>query len=310
MSALLCPSGLGRQLSRSGSVSGSERSPPDFPERLPPLSSGDQPQQPGSNLLPATHLSDQLVPDASFKDAAPRPSHTDFEVLRQAISHLRAERQAQLQQQKQQLLDLKPSKSSPPKPVCVGTSHTTAPPLCQGSPTEPVQLTTGRKAVAATLELIHSSLQLEPGEKEKRESRAEVPAEKRRKVGGGTEPGEQRDGGPEKKELLGKSCVTSNNDTSTLSSSQISAPATGSKQPDSTSEPSDQKGKASFSSAAKHEGASSDPVGGDRLVHRCASIPCVFALVYHMTESVTCKLLGRSHVSTLCLIYAEVRMKD
>ncbi|XP_044066398.1 protein TASOR isoform X2 [Siniperca chuatsi] len=275
---MLAPKRLGRQLSHSDSVLGSEPSPSIFPEHIHPLSSSDQPQhllqQSVSSLPPLSHLSDQLVPDASCKEGVPHHSGTDFEVLRFAISQLRAERQAQQLQQQQAELSINPIKGFLPNPICTGSRHTT-PLLGQGGPSESVQLTPGKKAVAATLELIHSALQLELGEEERREDGAETPTEGQRKGGsrGGGEPGDQRDGTPVRVENWGPS----NSDTSTPSSNQNTAAVTGpSNQIDSASDgrgKAAQQGEPAFLKAAKHgaakHGAASSsatacPVEGDR----------------------------------------------
>lgn len=235
-------SGLGRQLSHGDSVSGSERSPSVFPEHIHPLSSCDQPQQPDSGLPSLPHLSDQLVPDASSKDVVSQHSDTDFEVLRQAISQLRAERQAQLQQQ--QLLDsqtdcsISPLKNLLSDPICVGSGLTPLP-LGQGGPTE---------------------------------DRVAPPTERQRKAAGG-EAGDQRDGIPVKVVgLLRGNHGTSNSDASTPSSIQNTAAVAGpSNQPDSTSdrtEEVDQQEEPTFPNTANHGAASSStascPVGGNR----------------------------------------------
>lgn len=263
-------SSLGRQLSHNDSVSGSELSPSIFPEHIHPLSSRDQPQhllqQSGSSLPPLSHLSDQLVPDASCKEGVPHHSGTDFEVLRLAISQLRAERQAQMQQQQQAELSINPLKSFLHYPVCTG-SHL----LGQGGPSKSVQHTPGKKAVAATLELIHSALQPEQGEEERREDGAE--GQRRGGSQGGGEPGDQRGGTPIRVVgLLGGDQGPSNSDTSTPSSSQNTAAVTGpSYQTDSTNEgreKADQQGEPGFPKAARHGAASSSttacPIEGDR----------------------------------------------
>ncbi|KAK2861669.1 hypothetical protein Q5P01_001202 [Channa striata] len=269
MDDLLSPKGLSRQLSQGDS--GSEHCPSIFPEHLHPVSSCDQLQQTSSGLPALPHLSDQLVPDASCKDAVPQPSETDFEKLRQAISQFRAERRAQLQQQ---LLDshIECSSSPPtsvhPNPVCAGSGHIT-PPLGQGASAESVQLTPGRKAVAATLDLIHSSLQLELGEEGRREDRVVLPTDKPRK--GGAEPGDQCDDPPVKVAgvLRGKPDF-SNSDMSSSSQNKPSASGQGN-QPDSTSdrrENVDQQAEPALTNAAKQDAASSStyscPAGDDR----------------------------------------------
>ncbi|XP_040014622.1 protein TASOR isoform X7 [Xiphias gladius] len=235
-------------------------------EHIHPLSSGDQPQhllqQPGSSLLPLPHLSDQLVPDTSCTDGVPQHSDTDFEVLRLAISQLRAERQAQLlqQQQQQQQLDsqaelsINPLRSFLPNPICTGSGHTTTP-VGQGGPTELVQLTSGRKAVVDSLDRIHSALHPELGEGRRREDRVEPSTEgqrRRSRRGGGQGEGEPGEGTP----------------SSNQSTAKMRRP---SDQTDSTNvgrEGGDQQGDPTFPKAAKHGAASSStsscPVEGDR----------------------------------------------
>ncbi|XP_070696328.1 protein TASOR [Pempheris klunzingeri] len=265
---MLAPKGLSRQ--------SSEGSPSIFPENNSPLSSRDQPQhllqQVGSGLSPLSHLSDQLVPDASCKEAGPHHSGTDYEVLRLAISQLRAERQAQLQQQQQQQqqldsqaeLSINPLKSFLPK--CTGSGHTT-PPLGQRAPAEVGQHNPGENAVAATLELIHSELQLEPRKEERREDGAEG----WRRGGPGSR--DHRDGTPGRVVgLQGGHRGPSNSDTSTFSSNQNAAAVTGpSNQTNSSSdgrETAHHRGEPAFPKAAKHGAASSGttayPVESDR----------------------------------------------
>ncbi|XP_071351563.1 protein TASOR isoform X2 [Trachinotus anak] len=230
-------------------------------EHMHPLSTGDQPQQllqqSGSGLLPLPHLSDQLVPDASCKDGVPQPSDADLEVLRMAISQFRAERQAQLQQE-QQLdsqaeLSINPLRSFLPNP----SGHTT-PPVGQGGPAEAAQLTPGRKAVASTLELIHSGLQPELGEEKRRKDRAEPPTEGERR-------GRSRGGTPVRAVgLLGGNSDPSNSGTSTPSSNQ----STGRSDQTDSREKADPQSKPAFPEAAKHGAASSSSstcrVEGDR----------------------------------------------
>ncbi|XP_031157236.2 protein TASOR isoform X2 [Sander lucioperca] len=273
---VLAPKGLGRQLSHSDAVSGSERSPSIFPEHIHPLSSSDQPQhllqQSGSIVPTPSNLSDQLVPDASCKEGVPHHSDTDFEVLRLAISHLRAERQAQLQQQldSQAELSINSLKSSPPNLVGTGSGHTT-PLLAQGGPTESVNVTHDRKAVAATLELIHSALQQEPAEEERRKNGAEAPTEGRT-IGGSKGAGDQREGTPVRVVgLLGENRAPSNSDTSSLSSNQstaaVMAPSTQTDSTDDGREKANQKEEPVFPKTDKHAAASSSttaqPVEGD-----------------------------------------------
>ncbi|XP_073324924.1 protein TASOR [Pagrus major] len=252
---MLSPKGLGRQLSHSDSVS--EHSPSIFPEHIHPLSSRDQPQhllnQSGSGLPPLSHLSDQLVPDTSCKEGGPQPSGKDLEDLRLAISQLRAERQAQLQQQQrldsQAELSINPLKSLLPNPVSAGSRHTT-PPL---RPTESAPLNPGKKAVAATLEFIHSALQTEL-EDELRETGAEGRRPRGRR--------DQRDGTLVRTVgSLGGNLGPSKSDTSTASSNPNTAAVTEpSNQSDSTNdrrEKADQHGPAYSSTNAC-------PAEGDR----------------------------------------------
>ncbi|XP_026162783.1 uncharacterized protein tasora isoform X2 [Mastacembelus armatus] len=229
-------------------------------EHVHPLCSADHPQhlqQAGSSLRPLPHFSDQLVPDASCKDVAPQHSDRDYEVLRLAISHLRAERQAQ-QQQQLQLVDSQAecNISFLPNPVCTGSSQTSTPSV-PGDPTQSVQLTPGGKAVAATLELIHSSLQPELGEEERREVRVEPPIEGRH-VGG--EPGGQRDGAPVNVVgLLGENQIPSSIDTLTpLSSENRTESSDQSNLTGEGKERADQQGDPAF-----HKASSSCPVEGD-----------------------------------------------
>ncbi|XP_038553930.1 uncharacterized protein tasora isoform X3 [Micropterus salmoides] len=274
ISDMLSPKGLGRQLSHSDSLSGSERSPSIFPEHIHPLSSLDQPQhllqQSSPSLHPLSHLSDQLVPDTSCKEGVLHHSGTDFEVLRLAISQLRAERKAQLHELQQQQAKLC---SNPPKSFLSNTSctdsHSTSPLLGQRRPSESVQFTPGSKAVAATLELIHSALQPELGEEEMRADGAETPTEGWRSGGsrGGAERVDQRDGTP----IRVENWSPSNSDKSTTSSNQNTAAVTGpSNQIDSTKDgrgKANQQGEPAFSKGAIRSAASSSttvcPVEGD-----------------------------------------------
>ncbi len=251
----------------------SESSPSVSPEHIHLLPSCDQPQylvQQSSSSLPSlSHLSDQLVPDASYKDGVPYHSGKDLEDLRLAISQLRAERQAQLQQQQQQQRlesqaePIAPLKSFLPDSVLIG-SHCTTPPLGQAGPTESVQLTPGKKAVAATLDLIHSALQSELSEEE----RMEVQLEGQRSGG---EPGDKRAGTPVRVSgLLEGNLAPSNSDCSTLLSNQYTAAITGSsKRPDSTNDRREKADLPAFPETRKHDAATSTstacPAEGDRL---------------------------------------------
>lgn len=249
--------GLGGQLSHSDSVS--EHSPSIFPENVHSLSSRDQPQhllqQSASSLPPLSHLSDQLVPDTSCKEGMPHHSGKDFEDLRLAISQLRAERQAQLQQQHlDSHAELSTLKSFIPNPVRTGGHHTT-----QGGPGESVQLTSGKKAVAASLELIHSRLQSELSEEEKREARGEGWRSGGSQAGG-RETGDQRDGTPVRlMGSLGGNLGLSNSDTSLPPSNQNTATVTGQNNPKA-----DQHGESVFKHDAASSGITACPVEGDR----------------------------------------------
>ncbi|XP_027135126.1 uncharacterized protein tasora isoform X2 [Larimichthys crocea] len=257
MDDMLAPKGLGGQLSHSDSVS--EHSPSIFPENVHSLSSRDQPQhllqQSASSLPPLSHLSDQLVPDTSCKEGMPHHSGKDFEDLRLAISQLRAERQAQLQQQHlDSHAELSTLKSFIPNPVRTGGHHTT-----QGGPAESVQLTSGKKAVAASLELIHSRLQSELSEEEKREARGEGWRSGGSQAGG-RETGDQRDGTPVRlMGSLGGNLGLSNSDTSLPPSNQNTAAVTGQNNPKA-----DQHGESVFKHDAASSGITACPVEGDR----------------------------------------------
>lgn len=246
-------------------------------EHIHPLSSHDQSQhllqQSGSILPTLSRLSDQLVPDA--KDGVPPHSETEFEVLRQAISQLRAERQAQLQQQcdSQAELNINSLNSFLPNLVPAGSTHTTTPLLPHGGPTESGKVTHDRKAVAATLDLIHSVLQQEPVE-ERKNDRAGTPTEGRGRTGRsqGGEARDQRDGTPVRVVRSKRGdWGPSNSDTSTPSSNQSTAAVTGGAQTDSSSDrrkKSDQRGEPVFPSRATRVAPSSSttarPVEGNR----------------------------------------------
>ncbi|TDH14558.1 hypothetical protein EPR50_G00045210 [Perca flavescens] len=245
-------------------------------EHIHPLSSSDQPQhllqQSGSIVPTPSSLSDQLVPEASCKEGVPHHSDTDFEVLRLAISHLRAERQAQLQQQldSQAELSINSLRSSPPNLVGTGSGHAT-PLLAQGGPAESVNVTHDRKAVAATLELIHSALHQEPAEEQRRKDGAETPTEGRT-IGGSQGAGDQREGTPVRVVgLLGESRSPGNSDTSSPSSNQstaaVMAPSTQTDSTDDGREKANQKEEPVFPKTDKHAAASSSttarPVEGD-----------------------------------------------
>ncbi|XP_040059629.2 protein TASOR isoform X2 [Gasterosteus aculeatus] len=147
-------------------------------EHIRPFPSCDQPQHvalQGGSIPPALpHWSDQLVPDASSKEVLQQHSDTDFEVLRLAISQLRAERNAQLQQQLDARAESYINSFTNLLPnVCGGGGgggggggrHST-PLLAQGGPTESEMVSQDKKAVSVTLEMIHSALQQEQVEDE------------------------------------------------------------------------------------------------------------------------------------------------
>ncbi|XP_033938502.1 protein TASOR isoform X2 [Pseudochaenichthys georgianus] len=236
-------------------------------EHIPSLFSHDQPQhlhQQPDFIPPAlSHLSDQLVPDASCKEGVPLHSETDYEVLRRAISQLRAERQLASQAE----LSLHSLKNFPVNVVPTG-SGPTSPPLPQKGLTESVQVTQDRKAVAATLELIHSALKQETMEEEKRQGGAATLTEGQRRGGG--DAGGHRDDPPVRVVgALGGSQDPRNTDTSTPSSNQSKAVVTGlSSQTHATDdgkEKADQQGEPLFPEAATSSAASSSttacPVG-------------------------------------------------
>ncbi|KAF3856754.1 hypothetical protein F7725_017477 [Dissostichus mawsoni] len=151
------------------------------------------------------------------------------------------------------------------------SSAPTSPPLAQKGLTESVQVTQDRKAVAATLELIHSALKQETMEEEKRQGGAATLTEGQRRGGG--EAGGHGDDPPVRVVgALGGSQDPRNTDTSTPSSNQSKAVVTGlSSQTHSTDdgkEKADQQGEPLFPEAATSSAASSSttacPVEGDR----------------------------------------------
>lgn len=110
-----------------------------------------------SNSVPSAP--DQLVSESDLspsKDSIHLHSEQDFEVLRRAISQLRAERQQQLQESQTQEM----SGSTETMTRNPTEQRPFTPPSDHDVNSESVQLTPGRKAMAATLELIHSSLHL------------------------------------------------------------------------------------------------------------------------------------------------------
>ncbi|KAM4741337.1 protein TASOR [Anableps anableps] len=169
---LLAPKGLSRQLDHRDSVPSYEVSPSTFADHIHPVSSSSQPQealpQPGAGLPYRPLASDQIVPDANNERISLATSR-DMEVLQQAIKELRAERLKQLEQLRlqQQLLELQVESSDAVFPVPGGAEGGRATP-----PPETARFAPGRKAVAATLDSIHSGLQLEAWEDERTEGRA------------------------------------------------------------------------------------------------------------------------------------------
>ncbi|XP_037346508.2 protein TASOR isoform X2 [Pungitius pungitius] len=196
---MLGPKGLGRHLTRSASVSGSERSPSVFSEHIRPFPSYDQPHLPlqcGSTPPAFPHWSDQLVPDASFKEVLPQHSDTDFEVLRLAISQLRAERKAQLQQQLDARAESYINSFTNLLPNVGGGSGHSTPLLAQGGPTESEKVTQDKNAVAVTLDMIHSALHQEQIEDMGTKGGALTHAVGRRCGGSEGDAGHPSDGSP------------------------------------------------------------------------------------------------------------------
>lgn len=109
------------------------------------------------------------------------PSGRDLEDLRLAISQLRAERLSQLQKQQFHQQQLQKQQWLPHTSSQNADSN-----LDQRGPTESVQLIPGNEAVAATLEVIHTALQLEVGQ-------GTDGSVGRGNPKGGAEPGDQRD---------------------------------------------------------------------------------------------------------------------
>ncbi|KAM8914826.1 protein TASOR isoform 2-T2 [Spinachia spinachia] len=159
-------------------------------EHIRPFPSYDQPHLPlqcGSNPPAFPHWSDQLVPDASFKE---RHSDTDFEVLRLAISQLRAERKAQLQQQLDARAESYINSFTNLLPNAGGGTGLSTALLTQGGPAESEKVTQDKKAVAVTLDMIHSALHQEQMEDEGTKGAALT-----RTVGGSAECGGDAVGG-------------------------------------------------------------------------------------------------------------------
>lgn len=94
-----------------------------------------------------------------------------MEVLQQAIKEMRAERLKQLKQLRlqQQLLELQVESNDAALPAAAVEGGHLTPPTDQAPPPESVRFMPGRKAVTATLDLIHSGLQLETWEGERSE---------------------------------------------------------------------------------------------------------------------------------------------
>lgn len=115
-----------------------------LPEHVPSHPSLEQqppPQQPAPTPPNLSHLSDQLVPEGFSKDCAAPPPGKHFEDLRLAISHLRAERQANTQS----FQSVAPNAAA------------------QDDEGESVQ-DPGRNAASTSLDLSHAALQVELGE--------------------------------------------------------------------------------------------------------------------------------------------------
>ncbi|XP_063767173.1 protein TASOR [Eleginops maclovinus] len=230
-------------------------------EHILPLSSHDQPQhlhqQPDSIPPAPSHLSDQLVPDASCKEGVPLHSDTDYEVLRRAISQLRAERQLACQPE----LSLHSLKNFPSNVVPSGSCHN-SPPLAQEGLTESVQVTQDRKAVAATLELIHSALKQDTMEEMRQGGAAALTEGQRR----GGEARSHRDDSPVRVVgAPGRSQDPRNTDTSTPFFNQSTAVVTGlSSQTNSTiaKDKADQQGEPLFPSSAVSFSTTACPVEG------------------------------------------------
>ncbi|KAM4588181.1 protein TASOR isoform 2-T2 [Odontesthes bonariensis] len=257
---LLVPKGPGKQSNHGDSVSVSEFSSSAFPEHIQPISSCHQPQrilpQPGSNLPSLPRVSDQLVPDTLSTDGLPLTSSRDMEFLQQAIRQLRAERQEQLQQLKQQqhCLEIQEEPGISPlnslilNPVGTGSVHKT-PPFGQGVPSELAQPTPTRKAVATTLESIHSVLQSELWDEKRRKDRQQHPTEGRRSGSlEGGEPGDQRESTPVRMvSLRTGNLAPGNTDTSAVMGlSHQTEPANGDRE-----EKADQQRESEISLAAK-----------------------------------------------------------
>ncbi|XP_030231723.1 protein TASOR isoform X1 [Gadus morhua] len=154
------PGLLNRHLIQEDPALVSELSPSHFP-KLPvaPISCPHFLPLSSPTNLPATLL-DQLVPDSrkshststssscsSANEGLPPQTNADFEALRFAISHFKAERQARAQKLQQHGRE------------GVANGCPTPP----SGPPEEIQLTPGRKALEATLDSIHSVLAADGG---------------------------------------------------------------------------------------------------------------------------------------------------
>lgn len=209
------------------------------------LEQQQQPLQPSTyGLSTPSHLYDQLVPDPSSKESVVPHSGRDFEDLRMAIFQLRAERQAQ--QQQQQLLPL------------IRTVHTRSP-LDQQGPSVLIQ-DSGKKAVVPTVDLIHKKMQLELEEEEKREVRVDERRSGGSAGGGVQESTDQRIDTPVILPLA-DDLGSSNSSISVSLSNQNAAAGMGpSNQRELTTggrEKADPQGEPSFTKAAEHNTASS-----------------------------------------------------
>ncbi|XP_014827939.1 PREDICTED: protein TASOR [Poecilia mexicana] len=154
---LLAPKGLGQQSLSTAA------------DRLHPVA--DSNQTPG--VLPTWPLApDQLAPDAGSEPVS-AATNRDMEVLQQAIKEMRAERLKQLQQLRlqQQLLELQVESSDATLPAAAVEGGHVTPPMDRAALPESVRVTPSRKAVTATLDSIHSGLQMETWEDERTEDR-------------------------------------------------------------------------------------------------------------------------------------------
>lgn len=256
-------------------VSGFKSSPSIFPGHMHFLNSGEKVQhllQQSSSSLP--NVSDQLVPEASCKEGVPHHSRSDLKMLQLAISTLRAERQAQQQQQKQQRLDSQAGLSINPLtnflPNHTGSGHVT-PPLGQVAPTESVQLTAGRKAVTATLQLIHSTLQTDLEKEQSKEGSREdqeLPTMVQRRgvrLGGG-EPVRSLEGNKRNCDI--STCVRPSTPSFNQNTATVAAPSDHKDLTNDSKEKTDQQEGESFPKAADQDTVSSSttscPGEGDR----------------------------------------------